>query len=124
MQPRLTISPLETYLGHLRQGEIAYQYDRDQNRAIFFPRVPAPGGAVEWRISAGRGTVHATTAVFPRGGTPYNVALIDLQEGFRMMSRVENVSATEVRIGDKVQARILPAEGDEAPLVVFDRVSA
>ena len=42
---------------------------------------------------SGRGVVYATTAVYRRDGEPYNVALVDLEEGFRMMSRVEGVPA-------------------------------
>jgi uncharacterized OB-fold protein len=50
----------------------------------------------------------------------YNVALIDLDEGPRMMSRVESMASDAVRIGMRVKARIA-VEGD-SPLVVFDPV--
>ena len=117
-----TESPLTTYGRHLSKGELAYQFDPDQGRAIFYPRVIPEGSGIEWRVSEGLGTVYSSTVVFPRGGTPYNVALIELDEGFRMMSRVETEDPMEVTIGQRVQARILPAVGEEHPLVVFDRV--
>ena len=68
-----------------------------------------------WVEASGSGTVHATTIVREREGR-YNVALIDLQEGPRMMSRVEGVEPEAVRIGMPVRARILATP---EPLVVF-----
>ena len=61
-----TSSPNAIYSEHCTRGELAYQVDLDTGRAIFFPRVLAPGTGgtrLEWRISKGLGTVYATTAV-------------------------------------------------------------
>ena len=90
--------------------------------AVFYPRVIAPktGKAdLEWRISKGLGTVHATTVVHPQQGEPYNVALIDVDEGFRMMSRVEDIAPEQVRIGQRVRFRVHRSGGDEPPQPVF-----
>jgi uncharacterized OB-fold protein len=48
--------------------------------------------------SSGRGVVYAGTAVYRRDAEPYNVVLVDLQEGFRMMGRVEGMPAEEVEV--------------------------
>ena len=115
-------SPLLTYLAHLEKGELAYQFSPSLGAAVFYPRVIAPktGKAdLEWRVSKGLGTVHATTVVHPQQGEPYNVALIDLDEGFRMMSRVEDIPPRDVRIGMRVTFRVHKAEGDEPPYPVF-----
>jgi hypothetical protein len=123
MQATITQSPLHIYHEHLRRGELAYQFSLEAQRAVFFPRLACPftgSTRLEWRVSAGRGRVHATTAVYPRTGDPYNVALVDLDEGFRMMSRVEGAAADRVAIGAPVRARIMPGAGEEPPLVVFD----
>lgn len=117
-----TDSPLKTYLAHLERGELAYQFSPSTNAAVFYPRVIAPktGAAdLQWRVSKGLGVVHATTVVHPQQGTPYNVALIDIDEGFRMMSRVEDIAPAAVRIGMRVKFRVHPAEGDEPPCPVF-----
>lgn len=113
-------SPAETFAQHCRAGELAFQVTPD-GEAVFYPRVAAPGSGAElqWRVSAGIGTVHATTVCRPRGGDPYNVALVDLDEGFRMMSRVESVAPEDVRIGMRVAVRFVERE-DGAPLPVFD----
>ena len=115
-------SPLSTHIAHLERGELAYQFSPSLGHAVFYPRVIAPktGKAdLEWRISKGMGTVHATTVVHPQQGEPYNVALIDVDEGFRLMSRVEDIPPAKVRIGMRVRFRTHKAEGEESPYPVF-----
>jgi hypothetical protein len=117
---RLEQSPREHWLEACRRGQLAYQVDAN-GRAVFHPRVVAPGGGgpLEWRVSRGRGTVYAATTVHPRGGETYNVSLVDLDEGFRMMSRVEGVAPEEVRIGMTVQVHFVEQADGEALLPVF-----
>ena len=67
----------------------------------------------------GLGTVHSITVNRSRDGA-YNVALIDLAEGPRMMSRIEGVET--LPIGAQVRARIATAA--EEPVVVFDPADA
>jgi uncharacterized OB-fold protein len=119
---KLERSPLQRYLSHLENGELAYQYSPAADRPVFFPRVACPYTGeenLEWRISSGRGVVYATTTVHPATGDPYNVALIDCREGFRMMSRVEGVSTSDVTIGMEVELRIIPQSDEEPPIPVF-----
>jgi uncharacterized OB-fold protein len=115
-------SPLGVYLGHLERGELAYQFSPAADAAVFYPRVICPyTGAdnLQWRMSKGLGTVHATTVVYPQKGDPYNVALIDIDEGFRMMSRVEDIAPLDVCIGMRVRLRVHAGEGDEPPYPAF-----
>ena len=115
-------SPLKTYLDHLARGELAYQHSPDTGRAVFYPRVVCPvtgSDRLEWRVSGGLGTVHATTVVYPGEGKPYNVALIDCDEGFRLMSRVEDIDPERVAIGMRVRFRVHHPGGDEPPCPVF-----
>lgn len=115
-------SPYGVYLEHCRKGELAYQICADDGKAVFFPRVVAPGGGstnLEWRVSKGVGTVHATTVVHYRNEPPLNVALIDLDEGFRMMSRVEDIDPMQVKIGMRVKVRMNPGDEKQPPYPVF-----
>jgi uncharacterized OB-fold protein len=93
-------SPAEVFAEHCARGELAYQVD-GEGRPVFYPRL----GELEWRVSAGRGTVYATTTVRRRGEEPHDVSLVDLDEGFRMMSRVVGVAPEDVRIGMRVAVR-------------------
>ena len=115
-------APLKTYQDHLARNELAYQFSREAGRAVFYPRILCPftgSDQLEWRISKGLGTVYATTVVYPAEGKPFNVALVDCDEGFRLMSRVEDIAPEQVRIGQRVRFRVHRAEGDEAPYPVF-----
>jgi uncharacterized OB-fold protein len=119
---QVTESPLAIYQAHLERGELAYQWSPEANRAVFYPRVVCPftgSDKLEWRVSAGLGTVYATTVTHPREGAAYNVALIDCDEGFRLMSRVENVAPEAVRIGMRVRFRVHRSDAGEPPYPVF-----
>jgi uncharacterized OB-fold protein len=70
---------------------------------------------LEWIEASGRGTVYATTNVRERQGS-YNVSLIDLAEGPRMMSRVESIAPEAVLIGMAVSARVVVSP----PQIVFE----
>jgi len=120
---RIEQSPLAVYQAHLEKGELAYQWSPEAGKAVFYPRVICPftgSDRLEWRVSAGLGTVYATTVVHPaREGAPYNVALIDCDEGFRLMSRVEDLPPEAVRIGMRVKFLVHRLGGDEPPYPVF-----
>jgi uncharacterized OB-fold protein len=64
--------------------------------------------------------VHAVTTVRrkPADGGDLNISLVELEEGVRLMSRIENLPPAAVRIGLRVQARVAITEG--RGLVVFD----
>ena len=119
---RISQSPLAIYQAYLDRGKLAYQWSPQANRAVFFPRVICPftgSDDLEWRVSAGLGTVYATTVTHPREGAPYNVALIDCDEGFRLMSRVEGVAPETVEIGMRVSFRVHKPAGDDPAYPVF-----
>ncbi len=116
-------SPLATYQGFLGEGKLAYQWDPSNGRAVFFPRLIGPKSGnpqLEWRISRGLGTVYATTMIHQRGEPPYNVSLVDVDEGFRMMTRVHAPEGQPVAIGMRVAMRTFdPGEG-VPPYPVFE----
>jgi uncharacterized protein len=116
-----TTAPLETYLAHLARGELAFQRARD-GTAVFFPRLVAPRSGdtdLQWHVSEGLGTVYSITTVHAKGEAAYNISLIDMDEGFRLMSRVEGIDAASVKIGMRVRVRIAQ-DADGTPLPVFD----
>ncbi len=110
-------SPTDVYTEHCHRRELAYQVG-DDGRPVFRPRV----GPSVWRVSAGAGTVYATTVARPRGDDEaYNIVLVDLDEGFRMMSTVVGVAPEDVVVGARVRLawRDGELEGD-APVPVFE----
>lgn len=98
----------------------------------FMPRYLCPScwsDQLEWVEASGTGSVHSFTIVrrasaaefAPR--VPYVVALIDLDEGPRMMANVLGDNAFSVSIGDRVQVTF-EDRGDGALIPQFNRVSA
>ena len=87
-------------------------------RFVFYPRVCAPGdGAqdLEWVPASGEAVVHALTVVRKKDpADSYNVALVELAEGPRLMTRIDGIAVDEIRIGMSVKARILP-DGETTP---------
>jgi uncharacterized OB-fold protein len=121
-KPGMTESGVEAaYQKRLDDGAFMIQHCGDCRRHVFYPRELCPhcgGAALKWVAPAGTGTVHAVTTVRrkPDAGGDYNVSLIDLDEGVRMMSRVEG--GAPVRIGDRVRARVQISQGKG--IVLFD----
>jgi uncharacterized OB-fold protein len=106
-------SPRLGFEAGLEAGELRFQRCGGCGRAVFYPRVLCPfcgGGELAWERSAGEGTIYATTAAPRRDGPSHHVCLVDLDEGFRVMSRVEGVAAEEVAIGDRVRLEVVPGE--------------
>jgi uncharacterized OB-fold protein len=109
------------YQQQLDQGRFLLQRCADCARHVFYPRELCPhcgSTALGWVEPSGNGTVHAVTTVRrkPDAGGDYNVSLVDLDEGVRMMSRVE--SSGVVAIGDRVRARV-QVDGGRG-IVLFD----
>ncbi len=120
------IHPEQEYLAHIAAGRFMIQRARASGQYVFYPRIAEPltgDNDLEWVEVSGRGTVYSVTVIAQRPpAEDYNVALIDLDEGPRLMSRVEGIAAAAVRIGMTVQARIIQDEA--GPLVIFEPAAA
>ncbi|MBM3104108.1 OB-fold domain-containing protein [Pseudomonas sp. V1] len=118
-QPSADVTgPQAQYLAFLQQGHFMLQRSRSTGRHVFYPRTLVPGSGetdLEWVPASGLGTLYAITVNRSRGGD-HNVALVDLDEGVRMMSRLEG--HTSLPIGTRLKARIV--EQDGASIVVFE----
>jgi uncharacterized OB-fold protein len=111
----------------LARGEFRLQRCRDCGRAIFYPRLLCPhcgSRELDWFTPSGRGTVHSTSTVRvkPGKGESYNISLIEMEEGPRLMSRVVDVAVDDVKIGLRVTAFV--GEIDGQAVVLFRREEA
>lgn len=112
--------PEAQYRAHLREGRFMIQRSRSTGTHLFYPRIAVPGTGetdLEWIEAAGGGTVYAITVNRTREGA-YNIALVDLDEGPRMMTRIDGVET--VPIGTRVRARIVQDGGAEFVTFVPD----
>jgi uncharacterized protein len=80
---------------------------------------------VEWEPASGRGTVYSFTVIRQqhvrpfRDMVPYVVALVDLEEGPRVMTNLVGCEPDQVSIGMAVRATFEPVS-DEASIVLFE----
>ena len=83
---------------------------------------------VEWVEASGLGTVYSYTVIRQnfsrafRDMLPYVVALVDLDEGPRLMTNVVDCDPADVWIGAPVRVRFEPVS-DEAALPLFELVT-
>ncbi len=110
------------YFTQLGKGIFTIQRCDDCNKSLFYPRMICPhcgSENLQWYEPSGKGTVYSTTVVRnkPEKGGNHNVALIDLEEGPRVMSQVQNIEPEAVKIGQRVTARII--QKDDSALLVF-----
>lgn len=109
--------PQAVFENGLRDGRFMLQRNRSTGEYVFYPRVLAPGSGetdLEWVEAGGLGSIYAIT-VNRSHGEKYNIALIDLAEGPRMMSAV--VDCETAPIGAAVRAEIELRGG--SPRIVF-----
>lgn len=99
----------DAFYAGCRDGRLLLQYCGDCGRPQFYPRILCShcgGRDLEWRDASGKGRVATFTVVrqpvSPAYEAPYVVALIDLEEGPRMMSHIVNCAPEQVRVGQAV----------------------
>lgn len=120
------------YWSAAREGRLVIRKCSACESRHFMPRYLCPvcwSDRLEWIDSKGTGTVHSFTIIrrAPMSAfaahVPYVVALIDLDEGPRMMANVIGEDALSTRIGDRVSVTF-EDRGDGAMLPQFNRVAA
>ena len=109
-----------------RQQQLVLQWCRSCDRPIHFPREVCPScldDDLEFRPASGLGTVSACS-IMPKpanplmaGREPYVVALVDLDEGARMMTNIVGIEPEAVTVGMAVQVTWEPlSDGRNLPL--------
>jgi uncharacterized OB-fold protein len=116
------------YWAAARRHELTLPYCGACRAFHYYPRASCPrclSGALEWRRVSGRGRLHTFTIVHrgPRDfplGTPYVLAIVELDEGPRLMTNLVDVAPdpAAVRIGMPVEVVFLDL-GDTAALPHF-----
>lgn len=80
-----------------REGKLLYQKCNDCNETIFFPKylcTACMSRNLRWEESAGKGKIHSFTITYEyapmefAGSTPYVLAIINMDEGFSIMSNI------------------------------------
>jgi uncharacterized OB-fold protein len=102
-----------------RQGKLLVQYCTQCQRHQFYPRLycmHCGSNALRWVEASGHGVIYSYTIIHLNkspefiNDTPYNVAIVQLEEGPRMLSNIVDIDLTELRV-------------DLPVTVVFDQVT-
>lgn len=110
----------------VQEHRLTYQVCRMCNGLIFYPRAHCThclSEDLEVRESSGNGTVYSYTVIRRNpdpafaAAIPYIVALVDLDEGFRMLTHLK-MSPDIVSVGDRVAVDWETVEGVELPVFV------
>lgn len=112
LRPRPDPSPLTApFWAAARERRLVRPYCPACDHSFFTPQIACPrclSTDWEYRESSGRGVVYSATVVhrapYPGFTSPYHVAIVDLEEGWQMLS---NIVGTDARPG---------AEADPVPI--------
>ena len=100
------------YWEALARHELYFQRCRDCGTKRFYPRALCPrclSSATEWVRASGWGTVYSFTVTHQnqapgfREELPYVLAIVELDEGVRMMTNVVGCAPDAVRVGMRVE---------------------
>lgn len=126
------VSPeTEPYWSAARDGRLVLPHCRACDHAIWYPKVfcgQCGSLDVEWREASGFGSLYSHSCVH-RGEGPYRetgsfvLALVDLDEGPRVLTNIVDADPAALVVGQRVRAVFHPA-GDAAALVRFTPISS
>jgi uncharacterized OB-fold protein len=114
------------YWQGLHDGKLLVQRCQDCQEVQLYPRdrCLACRGPVAWEEASGRGTVYSFTVIRQnyarpfRDWIPYVVALVDLEEGPRVMTDLVDCDPDAVQVGMPVEARF-EVVSDDAGIALF-----
>jgi uncharacterized OB-fold protein len=103
------------YWEGLDRGELRIQRCLNCATAVFYPRAICPhchSDQLEWITASGKGTIYTYTVAHQAFGpfaadVPFVVALVELDEGARMLSRIIDAPRERVTIGAAVSVTFL-----------------
>jgi uncharacterized OB-fold protein len=121
------VGPEEQFFRFLREGRFMIQRNRATGHHVFYPRASTfdpSQESLEWVEASGLGKVYSCTVARrkPEQGGDISLALVDLAEGPRMLSRILGIDPSSVKIGMDVQAHIeRPSWNPDGadPVIVF-----
>jgi uncharacterized OB-fold protein len=116
-----------TFWARAAEGVLVVPKCNACSRAFWHPRPRCPhcgSDNVDWIRASGQGTVHTFTVVRQSGDSyfkarvPYAVAMIDLDEGVRMMTNIVDAPLETLRIGMRVEV-LFEEAGENIAIPLF-----
>lgn len=101
------------------EGRLLYQSCGKCGAALFDPGPlcrQCGSDQLQWAQSAGRGVLYSYSVVHrpqhPVFTVPYVVALVELEEGYRMVTNVVNCEVEQIRVGMPLQVLFHRVDGE------------
>jgi len=102
-----------------REGVLGFQRCRDCGACVFIPQpccTGCLGAGLEWVESSGRGTLYSYTIVHrpqqPVFEVPYTVVVVELEEGWHMLSNLVDCAPDAVEIGMPLEVVFRPMSAE------------
>jgi len=117
----------QVYWDAAKEGRLVLQQCQDCGKPQFYPRGVCShclSSDLDWIEASGRGTVHSFTVAHRAphpgfgGDVPFVIAIIELDEGVRMMSNILDCDPNAVRIDMPVKV-VFRAETPEITIPKF-----
>ncbi len=117
------------YWEGLAQGELRIQHCNTCSKAVFYPRSICPhchADSLSWIVASGKGTIYSYTVAHQGFGpfatdVPFVIAIVELEEGTRMMSRIVDAPRERVVVGATVRVTF-ESVGEDLTLPYFHLV--
>lgn len=125
-------SETQPFWDALREGTFLLRHCETCGRDHYYPRPFCPScwsDDLTWRPAAGTGTVYTFSVVHSndlppfKERLPYVAAIVELDEGPRVMTNIEGVAPEAVEIGMRVTVEYRPIS-DEITIPVFRPAAA
>ena len=118
---------VEPYWAAGREGKLVLPYCTDCSDYFWYPRGFCPqcgGTSIEWRDSAGTGTLYSFSVPRKSFGlwkdhAPFIVAWVTLDEGITLATNLMDVDLDSVEIGMKVSSVFERDNEEDAPILRF-----
>jgi len=100
----------QVYWEGIARGELRIQQCAACTRYVFYPRSICPhcfSDKLSWVVASGKGTIYSYTVAHQAFGAfageiPFVIAIIELEEGVRMMTRIIGSPRERITIGAPV----------------------
>jgi uncharacterized OB-fold protein len=114
------------YWEGLTKGELRIQRCSSCSKSVFYPRAICPhcfADQLTWIVASGKGTIYSYTVVHQAFGpfaadVPFVVAIVELEEGVRMMTRIIDAAHEQIVVGTPVKVTF-ESVGEDLTLPYF-----
>ncbi|MCO5090945.1 Zn-ribbon domain-containing OB-fold protein [Bosea sp. (in: a-proteobacteria)] len=111
-----------------QDGELRIQRCDDCSRIQWFPRSycrNCQSGKLSWSKGSGHGKVYSFTIVYrpmlPTMAVPYVFAIVELDEGYRMVTNIVGCEPDQVRIGMPVEVMFEHLTDDDGATIALPK---